>query len=68
MDVLRGLQVARIRVHSAAWTAAKPITSRGLASGSLADAATHAASRLKVGRRRAREVAGKNEAVDMPHA
>ncbi len=54
-----------MKVHSTAWAAAKPITSQGAAFGSLAQAASHAASRRMLGRRRAREIAGKNDAVDM---
>ena len=52
-------------VQSTAWAAAKPITSDRPAFGSLAQAASHAASRRIEGLRRARDVAGKNDAVDM---
>jgi hypothetical protein len=47
---------------------AKPITSQSDAFGSPAQAASHAASRRMVGLRRTRDVAGKNDAVDMPSA
>src|SRR5258707_5879505 len=59
------LRLTRIRVQSTAWMAAKPTTSLGEAFGSQADATSHAASRRTDGMRRAREAAGKNDAVVM---
>jgi hypothetical protein len=54
-----------MKVHSTACATAKPITSHRLAFGSLAHAASHAASRRIEGLWRARELAAKNDAVDM---
>ena len=52
-------------VQSTACAAAKPMTSDRPSFGSLASAASHAATRRIEGFRRARDVAGKNDAVGM---
>src|ERR1700681_1289523 len=58
-------RLTRITVHSAAWTAAKPLTSHRAALGSLAREASHAASRRMDSLRFARKEADKIDAVDM---
>src|SRR5207247_2627938 len=50
-------RLIRMKVHSTACATAKPITSHRLAFGSLADAASHAASRRIDGLRRPRDLA-----------
>src|SRR3954464_1351849 len=58
-------RLTRIRVHSTAWTTAKPITSHRPALGSLARDASHAPSRRSEGIRLRLEDAGKVDAVDI---
>jgi hypothetical protein len=57
--------LARISVHSAAWSTAKPATSHKADFGSVACAVSHAANRRIDSLRRERAAAGKMDAVDM---
>jgi len=57
--------LTRIKVHSTAWTSAKPITNHRLVRGSMAREAIQAAIRRIVSLRVVRRAAGRMEAVDM---
>ena len=66
MDVAEAFRSIRIRVHRIPCTSAKVMTSQSAVLGRVARETSHAASRVKLNRRRRRPaVAGKEEALDI---